>query len=365
MHHQFTVQDDLKNKGWLFNPVMDLLFACGGLFWLLVLIHISLVWALGRKVVDFPFEMALLFLGNVVLSNAHISSTLLRLYGDRVVRKRLWYHSYLTALIFAVLMLASCCNPIVFTVAILLYLSFQIDHVNSQNYGVSLLYCYRAGFILSAPEKAMFKVVHHALGWYAILRTMTYPAFIPQSGFGIELPMLGPLPELVVNISGAVLLCSLISFFVLLIKRSKNSEISMPLPAAVLFLTNLLMFTAPIGFAQVFYLFGSTFFHSVQYVLVSAFYKQREQQLLSFEKSLLGSQLRYFVSVTLVSSLFIAILPFVLSKLFALAYDKSWVIVLVSVSLHHFLADRELWKFKDQHNQAILLNDVHEMASVG
>lgn len=193
---------------------------------------------------------------------------------------------------------------------------------------------------------------------------MTYPSFIPQSGFGVDLPQLGPLPEIVVNISAMVLFVSLVSFFALIIKKARDTSSRMPLPACVLFMTNLLMFSAPIGVTQVFYLFGATFFHSVQYVMVSAFYNQREHRSRLADN--IRTKLRYFLSIAVLSSLFIAILPFLMTKGLGVAYEKSWVIVLVSVSLHHFLVDRELWKFRDKRNRQLLLNDDVESAiSVG
>lgn len=161
---------------WILNPAFDLLLVCGGLFWLLICIHALLG---NSRVAEFlSYEGLLLSAGLVIFSNPHTAATLFRLYSDKKTRDRFWFYGYASLVFFSVLLIACIMNSTVLALALLLYFAFLIDHTISQNYGVTIMYCFRSGYQIHGKEKLLLKLTYQALTWFAILRQFTTPGVL-------------------------------------------------------------------------------------------------------------------------------------------------------------------------------------------
>ncbi|MBX9688393.1 MAG: hypothetical protein K2X27_16915 [Candidatus Obscuribacterales bacterium] len=351
-----------KPYPWLFHPLVDLFFCCGGLFWLLVALHFKFN-APGQALnQSLPYETVLLLAGSVLFSNPHVSATLLRLYSKKETRNRLWFHSYLSLIFFTLLVGASLSNTFLLALLIRLYASLTFDHTISQNYGITLMYCYRSGFLLENKERLCLKVIHHSLTWFSILRQFTYIEFCPKKHLGFTIPMLGPIPEIFTWTALSVLILSSICFLAILARKAVKEGRHMPLPAYFLLFTSVIMFTAGVEISGGFFLFTPAFFHAAQYLVVATYYNLKEsgqtenvrpENMIRLLFS--GANLKYYFGLLGLGTMVFALAPFAIS-LFGVSFTAAWAAIFVCGGFHHFLADSALWKLRDARVREAILN---------
>ncbi|MBX9722982.1 MAG: hypothetical protein K2X81_16385 [Candidatus Obscuribacterales bacterium] len=323
---------NIKPYPWLFNPGIDLMFCCGGVFWLLVAAH--LYFSKGHQYYDkLPWETALILGGSALLANPHMSATMVRLYGTSETRNKLWFYSYVVALITVVLMGFSCANTIVLSLLIRLYASLTFDHTISQNFGITLMYCYKSKYMFANWERLCLRVLYHSLAWYAILRQFTYREFCPRHYLGFDVPMLGPLPEIFCQTALAVLVASSVTFASVVLRNAIVKKQFMPLPAAVLLVTSLIMFAATLQMSAVFFMFTPAFFHSIQYLVITTSYNLRDRGLTDGVEPakvpglLLGKEnLRYWGRLLLIGTTGLGLLPLAVSYAFHVPFLTAWTV---------------------------------------
>lgn len=333
-----------RNKSSVINPAADLLLLCGGVFWILVGIHLFTIKSCMTQIL--PIEESFLFLGIVFLSNSHTAATLVRLYSNQETSNRFWLHSYASVLLLVPLLIACLSNSSILAVAALIYLAMLVDHTVSQSYGVTVLFCCKAGFELDAREKLILKLIHHFLSWFAILRQLTFPAFKPQS-LDYALPCLGPLPDIFANICGGVLLGLVLVFFARLFYRSIKTNAVMPFSAQFLLLTSLIMFTSCWQLSLIFALFSTAFFHAIQYLVITTTYELKNNSFNSNESQRLHCG-KYWISLILTGSCLFFAVPYLISQITAVPFSTAALAVMICASFHHFFADRVLWKLRDE-----------------
>ncbi len=350
-----------KPYPWLFNPGIDLMFCCGGVFWILVAAHIY--FSHGQPYFDkLPWETVLILGGSALLANPHMSATLVRLYGSSETRNRLWFYSYVVALLTVVLMGLSCANTIILSLLIRVYASLTFDHTISQNFGITLMYCYKSNYMFANWERRCLRVLYHSLAWYAILRQFTYREFCPKHYLGFDVPMLGPLPEIFCQIALAFLVTSSVAFTFVVLRNAIVKKQFMPLPACILLVTSIIMFAATLQMSMVFFLFTPAFFHSIQYLVVTTSYNLRDRGLTDgvepakVPRLLLSkANLRYWGSLLLIGTAILGLMPLAVSYAFHVPFLTAWTVAFICGSFHHFMADSALWRLRDPKVRQTLL----------
>lgn len=350
-----------KSAPWIFNPALDLFFACGGLFWLIFIAHFYLARSSGSTnlALELPIEAPILLAGAAILSNSHVAATFVRLYENREQRNRAWFLSYFSLALVVALIVVSLLHPIAFAILLLLYTATVIDHTIAQNYGVTVMYCYRSNYVFAPYEKLSLKLMHHALIWYAILRQYTYPGWIPDQRFGFPVPLLGPLPEYFSIAAAVLLFISTVAFGIISSSNSVKSGRAMPLPAWFLIITSLLMFCSGFELVSTYFLLMPAFFHAIQYLLITTSYELRQHKSadaapaspddsISLTRRLLsGPNLKYWLLIFCLGSLIFVLAPWCLTYS-GIPYAKTSIAVLICVSFHHFLSDSVIWKLRDR-----------------
>lgn len=346
----------------MFNGWVDILFVCGGLFWLLVFSHYALSAGSFKPTDQLPYEGILLGAGAFLLSNSHIGATLFRIEGMRGSNSGFWIASRAVFLLTFVLAVFCSFNQPLLAVLLLLYVGLTIDHTIAQNYGVTVMYFLRGGFSLASGERRLLKVMHAALVWYAILRQLTYRDWYPNAYLGLAVPKLNLLPELFVNSAAVVLAVSTIAFFISILVKAMRQNQKPPLPAVFLLLTSLIMFTSGLEQTIAYFFFIPAFFHAVQYLTVTTFYKMRDETFAAGDSSFRGEDeasspvvakvfhpngnMRYWLKLIAIGAIIFCFVPYVLT-LFGVAFHTASIAILVCVSFHHFLADSYIWKLSD------------------
>ncbi len=298
-------------------------------------------------------ENLLLLAGAVLFANPHVAATHMRLYGKAETRKRLWFHCYGSLLLFVPLIAACVYNQLVLAVLIRVYASLTFDHTLSQNYGITLMYCYKSKYMFANWERLSMKVMFHSLTWYAVLRQFTYIEFCPKAHLGFKIPMLGPIPEIFVQSALAILVLSTLTTLFVFGKRALVSAQLPPIPALFLIFTSLVMFTAGFKLSSAFFIFTPAFFHAAQYLVLTSYYNLKESGAADevvaedFGKLLFSRQnLKYYLSLMLLGASVFALAPFIITST-GVSFTTAWAAVFICGGFHHFLADSAIWKLKD------------------
>ena len=349
-----TALAERKPYPWIFSPFVDLFFCCGGLFWTLVAFHLLICTQLHQPINKMlPLEGVLLVAGGVFFANPHVAATHLRLYGNKETRNRLWFHSYASLVVFILLIAACVINPIVLAVLIRVYASLTFDHTLSQNYGITLMYCYKSKYMFENWERLAIKVMFHSLTWYSVLRQFTYIEFCPKAHLGFKIPLLGPIPEPFVQTALAVLVLSTLTSLFIFARKALVSRQMVPLPAFFLIFTSLFMFTAGLELSGAFFLFTPSFFHAAQYLVVASYYNLKEKGEAKdlapgeFGRMVLSrANIKYYLKLMLIGSSVFALAPFIITGS-GVSFTTAWAAVFICGGFHHFLADSAIWKLKD------------------
>jgi Na+/glutamate symporter len=143
-------------------------------------------------------------------------------------------------------------------------------------------------------------------------------------------------------------------------KRIAEGE-NLPLPAAILLLTTIMLFTTAATELKVIWLYVPAFFHGVQYLVVTTSVRLKQSGadlsrggrsvvLLLFE----DSNLRYWGSLLGIAACLYLLVPLICT-VFGVNFQVAFASVFVAVSLHHFLADSAIWKIRDPQVRKLLI----------
>jgi hypothetical protein len=342
-----------KQLPYLVDANFDLLFVCGGFCLFLTLLYCGLASRLTAGTRE--YINVFLLAGTYLLSQPHLGATLVRLYGEPENRRA---HPLIAYALPIWLVLGCALSLYLFgsanTMHLLVgfYMAFIVHHVLAQSYGIALMYCGRAGFVMTVYEKELFKGILYTaiavaiIGQYAQIGNRSLlPGYEYYSQFAL------PYLDLQIAIG---MLFSLIFFFAgSQIKRYANNEELMPLPAVMTMGTAVLAVILSQGVDLNYWLFMPAFFHASQYLAVVLAYKWKDNLLAGCAPrafaarplSFCGFVMEQCHSYLLVGLLFSVVIPccFFLKGFNVLEPFKTAFLLL---SLHHFAADACLWKFR-------------------
>ena len=341
---------------WILNGWLDLAFVCGGLPWLLAATNALAQHAAWVRVTA-ALSVSTVVL-TTVLSNPHTMATLVRIYWTPEARER--FHVYARTLVLPCVALCAVGFVVQGAVPLMLlgYLVWVIQHYSSQCYGITLIYCYKRGYPLSATQKQLVRVLYQATAAVAIVRRFTWPDWGARVFLGYDNPSWTvPMPFLWA--ANAVFVVALAANLVLGVETVRDTGRTPPLPALVLTGSTLAFLLLSGWFSGLLALYVPAVFHGSQYLAVAASYHLKEGSTRPSHAGMWAA-LRsstgafYFLLLVLGGAFIYVGLPRVLEEM-GMRFATAMASIFAVVNFHHFLTDRAIWRLRDPRTREILL----------
>jgi cytochrome c-type biogenesis protein CcmH/NrfG len=355
-------------KRWLFGPTIDLLFGCGGLYFLAFL----LIAAVGPSSTQLLPE-GLIPLALVFAAVPHYGATLLRVYERSADRRKYALFAVWASLLVWAVFVWGVYDLLVGSLFLTLYLSWSPWHYSGQNYGIGLMLLGRGGIKIPIQAKRLLYASFFTsfllvlFSTHAAVPIASYsptPVTPSESAYqymplGIPVAVLGPLLLATAAIYLGISVAALV-----MIRRVANSWADLTPLLGVMLLQGL-WFSIPVlarasaGFESIFPLASTSvsymllwyaFGHSLQYLWVTTYYATQT-----------GGATRpptYWLKAYLAGGALFAIPTFLFSP--RLLGDHSFesglgMLIASAVNLHHFVLDGAIWKLRDGRIARILL----------
>ena len=362
-NEESTTKDEpveARNYGWILHPVIDLLFCCGGLVWILFAIH---YFVLGPHSANIQVQTLLTVsaLGTIFLGETHTVASLVRLYGEERFQKNFSLYTYLIPLALSALTLVACQNKDLPPIMAKIYLLIVSQHFTKQTYGIVLLYCMKRNFKMGAVDKRLLACLMQATMVFAIVRQLTFRSWSGEEFLGQKIPFWGPLPEWIFIACSIWLTVAAIAFLARLIYRYQIKNEIFPLPAMMLTLTGVAIFVCGSNLTGTLWLYVPAFFHGSQYLVVTTSVYLKEQGALTnvppnktYTLLTQRKAFRYFGFLVIAGiTLFIGI-PHILQQ-FGFNYLMAVTAIFTTVQFHHVIVDHAIWRMKDKGTRELLL----------
>ncbi len=341
-----------KNYEWILHPVVDLLFSCGGLLWILFALHFFVLMPQG--LIQLLQIMAIVsVVGTHIFSETHTVATLVRAYRTSESRERYSLYTHGAALVGGFVMLAALFVPGLTPILAKLYLLFVVQHFTAQTFGMVLLYCYKRGYWLSGLEKGVLSALMNCTAVMAILRQLTYKEWAANGFLAQKIPFWGNLPEYFFHASTVVLAALAVTFSFLVVRKFVVEKKLMPFPAILLAVTGIAIFCFPFKMASVLFLYAPAFFHGSQYIVLSSAVYLKEKGLPEacspskiYEALKQESGLRYLGFLLMGAMVIYLGIPRLLQE-FGFDFSLAFATIFSVVNLHHFITDQAIWKLRD------------------
>lgn len=342
-------------KLWIVSPMVDMLFVCGGMLWLLAAVSMLSPSLFASKTA--PMFMVLTQIGAVFFLDAHNGATILRIFNERELRakhKILWLWA---PLVLSSLFVLCLFNQILLLVFLRIYMSLVPHHLTAQSYGICLMYFARAKVFLTRKEMFALKLAFTLMAVTSIARNFSGKAV--SELMGVPVPSLVLFPDSVGWSLAGIAWVTTLGACGLILKRIKHAERThIPTGAImVLFSTLTLLTLGPsLGLAVV---FSSAFFHASQYLVVSGLVHLKKTELKHVQlppprpRHLILKSVTFWGQTIVLGTLLYLALPTALAH-FGLSVVNTAVAVLCFASLHHFIADAVIWRMRDPKNRAVL-----------
>lgn len=354
-------------KRWLFGPIPDLLFGCGGLYFLAFL-AIALLGPRSTELIpEGLIPMALVF-----TAVPHYGATLLRVYERSNDRRTYAFFAIWASLVVWGVFVWGVYDLLVGSLFLTLYLSWSPWHYSGQNYGIGLMLLGRAGVRVAPQAKRLLYASFFSsyllvlLSTHAAMPSASYsptPVSLSESAYrymslGIPLDILGPM----LLICAGVCVATSVGAIALLRRTASWADLT-PLLGVMLLqaawfsipvlarASNTLQGLFPLSVQSVSYmLLWYAFGHSLQYLWVTTYYAKHT-----------GTDRYgpfYWVKSYLAGGALFAVPTFLFSPL-ALgthSFESGLGMLIASaVNLHHFILDGAIWKLRDGRIARILL----------
>jgi hypothetical protein len=337
------------------------LFCCGGLVWLLFVAHYFIATPLHDTHLLEALAIAAV-LGTHTLGETHTVATLVRVYNKEDSRQRFSLYTHWAALAFGALALAGLFVPGVTAIMAKIYLLWVVQHFTAQTYGLFLLYCYKNNYTLNKLEKNVLFVLMNTTAAFAILRQLTYKEWSANGFLGQKIPFWGPIPPSLLHMVAIALALIVVAFTLLVLRKAITQKQVIPLPAALLVFTGLLIFVVAKPVTGILWLYVPAFYHGSQYLVLTsaAYFKEKrlpdstnQAQLVSM--FLQSEGLRYHAFLILGAVFLYIGVPRLLQE-FGFDYALTFATIFTVVNLHHFLTDQAIWKLRDPKLRQLLVS---------
>lgn len=352
---------------WLYGPVRDLLFGCGG-FYLMVFV---ILWASGPPILD-VVSQGLIPLALLVTAVPHYGATLLRVYERRDDRRTYFLLAVWATVVVWAAFVWGVYDRTVGNVLMTIFLTWSPWHYSGQNYGVGLMLLGRGGVRVN-PLAKRFIWASFLFSWLLVVLathgaldggtyTPTTTSSLTDSVYGfvpIGIPLALLVPSMIVM--ALAYFASVIGAFVLLRKEASWRALS---PLVGVMLLQGLWFSVPVlcravsflqdalplsaqyqGYTLLWIALG----HSMQYLWVTSYYAKSKSG---------ARQGSYWVKCFLTGGAIFAVPIFIFSPgaLGTYSFESGLgVLVAAAVNIHHFILDGAVWKLRDGRVARILL----------
>ena len=346
--------------GWILHPVVDMMFCCGGLIWLM---YFACAFA-PQAALTKQFLWAAGIIGILLFGVTHAPATFLRVYASKHNSKTLT----VTVTISGLLLLAlGVIGLKAFALLIILGKILQIwylQHFYAQLFGVSLIYCYKRGYVFKNWEKQILLRMTQAAALVAIVGVFTYLEYGRLTVYDFSLPFWGPLPEWIFATCQVILVALTLAFAAVVGRKYFVDKEMMPIPALCTLATGIILFAvmrkafdAVLGSVIIGY-----FFHNCQYLTITAsyYFKEHIQQDTRFanvwKMFFTWRSARYFAIVMSIGVFISYLFPLWLGDYCGVDKVAAFTMVFVVLNLHHYFSDAFVWRLRDKNVQKLLIS---------
>lgn len=345
---------------WILHPVIDTLFCCGGLLWILVLAEITL----GKCNYSSPVGQMFWYgsiLGNLILSNTHAVATYVRIFTSPQLREKVGKPTILSGILLLGVAVASLLNVQLALVLYKIWTFWIVQHFIAQGYGISLLYCIKGGYFLDRNEKRLLWWVFQSGLIYIYLLLCTGHEYGSSKFFELEVPFWGPLPAWTVSAWQSVVLCLLAAFVLCCVNKYLKEKKVIPFPAALTILSTVVIFGSMVSTNKFLTMIVPAFYHGSQYLVISASSLIKERGLpqgVTYHQ--IASQIctrpvvLWFAGLVAAGFTIWVFVPSLLMKL-GFGYGLILVSIQASYSFHHFILDAYIWRLRDPKLRKLLV----------
>lgn len=349
---------------WIMSPTIDLLFVCGGFFWIIVAALYLTNFEVNLYGSPTAFSLATIsILGLQLMGDAHQPATLFRVYGSKTTRDSLGVKVAIIGVLAVAVGLCAFFVTSTTTLLLKIILAWGIQHQLAQSYGIALVYCYKRKYYLNKNEKnVMFWMVQSCI-IYMIVRMFSVKEFAAfRLNNSYDVPFWQFLPGWAATVAACVLGASVLLFAGVIVRKYQRDKVMFPIPGLLALMSLIALgFCAGDKFLVIWYLFSTWWFHSCQYlVITSAFYlKERglpeHLSMTQISKMLLTPTfIRYYLLLFGTGFVVFFLMPNWLvnngaEKAIALAA------VYIAFNLHHYITDALIWKLRDPSIQKLLI----------
>ncbi len=288
--------------------------------------------------------VALSLVLSVILAEAHVIATHVRLYETAEMRRRHKWMILTGPPIIVAFLATLCLSPSLLSLAALIYVVTSIHHGLRQCYGISLLYCRKQGFKLTSIDKQLIYTLMHLVMLFAVLRQFAYPAFAKSPLRGVDVAFVQIVPEWLVELS-ILLLISLGSTIVFRLTLQAMRGQCFPWSSALLLLNASLVVIFSREIAGDLWIFVPGFFHGSQYLVVTFMSRLKTQKLAKSANSdaHFSSSIFYILILLVVTALIYGGVPAYL-RTQGVDFDIACAAVFLAMVLHHFYVDSKIWR---------------------
>lgn len=335
---------------WILHPVLDMVFGCGGLVWLLFAIH-SVMIAQGSAIPQALVSLSAI--GVLIFSETHTASTFLVVYRSEDVRSKFSLYTRWLALALLALALAGITVPGVTPILVKIYLLMVPHHFIAQTFGIAMLYCMKRGYKVGHWEKQVLMFFLRSVTWFAVLRQLTYKEWSGNNFLMVPIPFWGPLPEWICTAAEYSMMFSAVLLCMMVLWRTLRTGEMLPVPAQLTILTGVSAFVLGPVATGFFWLYVSAYFHGAQYLMVVTAQRIKEHGLPEgMPTSKIAGQLfrgpaMRFLGLTAVLSFGIySFMPQIL-RFSGVEFMTSAAVIFTTVNFFHIITDGAIWKLRD------------------
>jgi hypothetical protein len=339
---------------WILSPAVDLLFCCGGAFWILYAIAHMINWKFDITTNSPAFWLtATAIIGLHIFGDGHGPATFYRVYASKATREKLGRPIAFVGLAALALFGAMFAVPNLATIALKVILAWGFQHQMAQCYGIALIYCYKRNYSMNNTEKLIMKFMVNAMVVFLIVRMFSTPDFNLTNMNGYAIPYWGLLPEWTSALAQVVMQCSVVVFVGMVVRRYLKTKQLLPLPALMNLMTLMLLVVCAKGMFAILWALSANWFHSSQYLVVTSSYYFKEKGLpeqIGFHQ--ISKMLWTWTSFKYFGLLFGV--GFCVAYLFPRWMSEhgvnagfAFTAVYVACNFYHYVTDGFIWKLRD------------------
>jgi hypothetical protein len=347
------------NKGWILNPILDYLFVCGGLMWMLYGATMLGVDAAGSNA-NSRLYGSILYWGALILADSHGPASMVRVFGSKTTPNRVRYIVVFWALILVGVSCFSLGNRPLAQAFVTITRLWAVQHYIAQTFGIVLIYCLKRDYKLDPFERFVFQGLMRTMMWFIFIRFFTFPEYGHVENFmGLDLPFYGPLPSIYVFSSQFVFTFFVLLFSVCVILHLIFKKQFFPLPALIAIFSVAAVTLSP---RNGFYLLGVTFLHSSQYIAITLAYFLREKSFVRtghVPRNILPKLVSWWTVGWFGVIVTLGYIGSIALPEFGIKIGLPDALVLCTVyallSCHHFLTDAFIWRIRDPQVRRLLV----------